>query len=746
MFRCFHLILAVGALSLLCLPIPAIADDPPPVVPVGLDAYRHWELWPFQRIGVRTYLRSTYDRYGGNEGADASHFLYQLGEDDSVALDVAGPGVLYFARFNHWHGSPWHFVIDGSDHVVQESSTSDPNHPVFGSTFLPPNVFPEPIAYTWSTTHGADLIGVPMPFESSLQIGYSRTHYGTGYYIFQQFVRGIPLSQPIQSWDGVTPPDKDVLDLVSRAGSNLVPAWDSDEGRKQGINQFSAGPFDLGKDNYKTVETLEPAAPRIIRSLEFSVPRAEAVDFGKAHIRITWDDRNKPSVDTPLALFFGAGTLYNRDNREFLVKAFPVNIRFDADRVHLACYFPMPFFRSAKFEMTGNGESDLTDIVMTTTSQPFDAKPDQVGYFHATYHDQGVATPGHDLILLDTAKTEGGGDWSGSIVGTSFIFSDQANLTTLEGDPRFYFDDSQSPQVQGTGTEEWCGGGDYWGGQNLTLPFYGHPTGARDAQAAINGQDKIESAYRFLLADLMPFGKNAVVGLEHGGTDESAEHYQTVAFWYGLQAASLVKTDSLKVGDSASEKAHKYSSPTSSPPYFITSRYERGVDHLNGIEIYPQQTDKGRTMTGMSEFTIKLTPDNLGVMLRRKLDYSFPNQRAEVYISDTDGVKPPVWKLAGVWLTAGSNSCVYSNPRDELGFALHNVETSNRRFRDDEFLVPRDLTQGQSAVHVRVKFISATIPLFPGYSQQKMAWSEIRYDVYCFVMPKFTFAGSSSNR
>ena len=151
-------------------------------------------------------------------------------------------------------------------------------------------------------------------------------------------------------------------------------------------------------------------------------------------------------------------------------------------------------------------------------------------------------------------------------------------------------------------------------------------------------------------------------------------------------------------------------------------------------------------MTGMSEFTIKLTPDNLGVMLRRKLDYSFPNQRAEVYISDTDGVKPPVWKLAGVWLTAGSNSCVYSNPRDELGFALHNVETSNRRFRDDEFLVPRDLTQGQSAVHVRVKFISATIPLFPGYSQQKMAWSEIRYDVYCFVMPKFTFAGSSSNR
>ena len=46
-----------------------------------------------------------------------------------------------------------------------------------------------------------------------------------------------------------------------------------------------------------------------------------------------------------MALFFGAGTLYNRDNREYLVKAFPVNVRFDAEQVHLACYFPMPFFR-----------------------------------------------------------------------------------------------------------------------------------------------------------------------------------------------------------------------------------------------------------------------------------------------------------------------------------------------------------------------------------------------------------------
>jgi len=34
--------------------------------------------------------------------------------------------------------------------------------------------------------------------------------------------------------------------------------------------------------------------------------------------------------------------------------------------------------------------------------------------------------------------------------------------STRSKDPRFFFDDSQTPQAYGTGTEEWGGGGDYW--------------------------------------------------------------------------------------------------------------------------------------------------------------------------------------------------------------------------------------------------------------------------------------------
>ena len=299
--------------------------------------------------------------------------------------------------------------------------------------------------------------------------------------------------------------------------------------------------------------------------------------------------------------------------------------------------------------MRGNGDSDLADIAWSVRYQPLDAPPSHIGYFHATYRDHPQPARGQDLVLLDTREAEGGGDWSGQFVGTSLIFSDRANLTTLEGDPRFFFDDSQTPQAQGTGTEEWGGGGDYWGGENMTLPFAGHPTGARSAAQAKNEEDKIESAYRFLLSDLMPFGKNALIRLEHGGTNESTEHYQTVAYWYGRRGATLVKTDTLQIGDVASEQSHRYSSPQASQPYEITSRYEWGPDTLSikkvKTEIYPAHTDRGRKTSGSSEFTLKLDPNNLGVLLRRKLDYAFPNQRAEVFIAAADSND---WKPAGV--------------------------------------------------------------------------------------------------
>jgi hypothetical protein len=65
------------------------------------------------------------------------------------------------------------------------------------------------------------------------------------------------------------------------------------------------------------------------------------------------------------------------------------------------------------------------------------------------------------------------------------------------------------------------------------------------------------------------------------------------------------------------------------------------------------------------------------------------------------------------------------------------VQTSNRRFRDDEFLIPRRLTEGRSAIRVRLRFTPVARPLFPGQPfPEKPAWTEFRYRAYAFVLPR----------
>lgn len=721
-----------------------------PQIPVGSDSYLMWGKWPHQRIGARAYMRSTYDRSGGNEGSDASHFLFVNEEEFNVTLDVRGEGFLYFARFNHWHGSPWHFVVDGKDNLVQETGTMDPVNAkkvLNDSEFFPSSAFPKPLNWTWATTKGSDLIGTPISFKESMRIAYSRTCYGTGYYIYHLFADEGNLSRPIRTWALNQVPEKEVLDLLSRSGTDIAP---------KDIKKIT-GKIKLNKERILLSDI--KAQTSVIRAFRLTIPMYKAIDLERLHLKITWDGSEYSSIDAPLCLFFGAGTFYNRDEKEYLVKAFPINIRYDYSnkKIELGCYFPMPFFSSAKFELSGI-TPDNTEISYEIRYEPLTLPANHNGYFHATYKDIPKPEPGKDMIFLDTEGIEGQNEWSGSFVGTSIIFSHDGVLNTLEADPRFFFDDSMSPQAYGTGTEEWGGGGNYWGGENMTLPFAGHPCGVgRDISKAKHKKDLIESLYRFLLADMMPFGKRAVIHFEHGSENLSTEHYESVAYWYGLPAPSLIKTDEIDIGNLISEKEHGYYSPDASAVKSIFSRYELGIDgfpnrpmesipgyiKLMGKEIYPEHMEDGRNTVGTSEFKVKLEPDNKGVLLRRTLDYSFPNQKAEVYIADadmgtvqtTDNVK---WDSAGIWYLAGSNICLYSNPPGELDLRKVKLQISNRRFRDDEFLIPSKLTENRSMIWVRIKFVPDIQELYPGISFPRSSWSELKYQVYSYVIPRFS--------
>jgi len=602
-----------------------------PVIPIGFDAYRMWDQLPLQRIGARAYMRSTYDRFGGNEAADASHFLF-ANEDN--------------------------------------------------------------------------------------------------------------LSRSIQSWNINNVPDQDVVDLISLAGTDIAP---------KNIN-IKSGKLKLNKK--RLLLSNIKSSSSTIRALKLTLPLDKAIDLERLNLLVTWDNSQRPSIDVPLCLFFGAGTLYNRENKEYLVKGFPINIRYDYanNKVELSCYYPMPFFKSAQFEIASINPND-TEIHYEIRYEQNTIPPHLSSYFHATYQDIPEPELGIDMTFLDTRGVEGHDEWSGNFVGVSFIFSHNGVLNTLEGDPRFFFDDSKTPQAYGTGTEEWAGGGDYWGGQNTTLPFAGHPVGVgRNINEIKNEKDLIESAYRFLIADLMPFGRRAIIRFEHGAENLSNEHYESVTYWYGLPTPSLVKTDSIDIGDIASENNHSYYSPQASEIESISSRYEWDISPPSNTPTYMKED--GRHTQGFSEFTVKLDPDNLGVLLRRTLDYSFPNQTAVVYVSDvneiiTDNIEQKndsKWEEAGIWYLAGSNTVFYSNPKGELEKRELRTKTSNCRFRDDEFLIPARLTKKRHEIRVRIKFIPDYQHLFPKFPfPKKSAWSELKYDVFSYVLPNFPLKNKSTN-
>jgi hypothetical protein len=264
---------------------------------------------------------------------------------------------------------------------------------------------------------------------------------------------------------------------------------------------------------------------------------------------------------------------------------------------------------------------------------------------------------------------------------------------------------------------------------------------------------------------MMPFGKRAIIGFEHGGENLSTERCEAVTYWYGLPAPSLIKTDVVDVGNIESEKMHAYQSSQASAVSSTTSRYEKGIDKFPnapwgmetdkipgyldkiGKEIYPAHEEDGRFTRGVSEFNVKLDAGNVGALLRRTLDYSFPNQTAEVYIADVSGGQARntastsdnlEWEFAGVWYLAGANTAIYSDPAGELDNRLLRTKTTNRRFRDDEFLIPAKLTVQRSAIRIRVKFIMNDQLLFPDFPFPKeSAWSELRYAVYSYVLPQF---------
>jgi hypothetical protein len=639
----------------------ASVHTPPPLY-LGLDAYRHLDKLSYLELGDRVEGASTADPGGSN--ADNTHIARILPDGEHVLFDQLGPVIMTFMRMQETYGGPWHLSLNG--HFTTTISTSDLGQ--INPSGSPASSFPYPLSLNPQESQGSSIVATSIPFQQGMQ-WTSQGANGNFYALY----RKLPYGSALPTWNA-NQPVHDVVRLLRCAGNDIAP---------QSLTR-QHGNLSLAAHHETPVMTLN--GPAQIRALEFQVSPQEMVAFGNARLLIYWDGQTQPAVNAPLKFLAGDGAgIYFPQNRP-LVQGLMAGIsRAQNGSMDLHLYWPMPFSSHARILLLA--DSPITGVQWSIGYEPFHDPPQWWGTFHATYTSVPHPQPGQDMTFLDVTG-------SGKLVGTVINFS--APSGTLEGDPHIYLDDSLTPQIAGTGTEEWGLGGNYWnGGQQVSLPLGGLPGSINNPPGTnIDGA----ALYRYLVADSIPFNRRLVVRWEHGGVDQSRLPYRATMLWYGTPAQTALLSDTLTPAAPTSRLSHHYSAVGEQTGQ-LTAAYEYTVNA-------PLITETGTTLTRSASFTMQLDPRNVGAFLRRTLDDCTPNQRANVYIDN---------RFAGTWYDAGASR----------GLA---IDGHRRCWRDEDFPLPAALTAGKSSVQVRFVFQPTTNP-------QNSDWTAFRYSMYSFILP-----------
>ncbi len=460
-------------------------------LPYGLPLMARFDLLPMLR-DTRCFQDSSYDPSGGN--GDADHYFKKEG-NKAILADIKGPGCIY--RF--WSANAaGHLKIffDGEDAPRIDCPMQD----LFVGKVAP---FVEPIVGHRS---GGWYCFFPMPFQKSCRIEV--TDPG-GLYYHVQYQR-FPDATPIRTFTReLTSEDKDALQVVlaqwRSLGQNPYTAQLTNYQDVKAKTRTASGITRLEAGQSKTFATLSGAGE--VTGLHLAVVPADRQSLRQTLLRVYWDGAAKPAIESPVGDFFGVGF---GDKR---MVSLPTAMRDSG----YSCYWPMPFARSARFELVNTGKTDLSLVSYRIESQKLDKPLANAGYFHAQWHRQ-TTVAGEYFHILDVKGR-------GHYVGEHTDMQGDRGIGFLEGDEKVYVDGETFPSIYGTGTEDFYTGGWYFDQGPFNLAYHG----------ATIKEDNISrvSAYRFQIQDCVPFRHDFKIDIEHGGTnDYPGAVYSCVAYWY----------------------------------------------------------------------------------------------------------------------------------------------------------------------------------------------------------------------
>jgi len=585
--------IAGGLLMVACFCTPLRAQDsddgPSPVRSARLADL------PLLPRGVSVHQISSHNKKGLN--GDSQWHLYTDDRGDAVIFDAVGPGC---AR-SIWgtdiqEDAVFRFYLDDDEEPRFEIDMLDfykGKHPLFPA----PLVSFEKRGY-WGERPFAGNCFVPIPFAQRLRIAV-KGKFEFYHVVYERYPHGTA----VETFTGKE--DRAILmDAFQRLGE--APA-----GLDEGTESVAA--FD-GIDPLEEIVLLESDQAGCIRAITLECDGSDAM-IGECEIRMTWDEHLLRDVSAPVGFFFGSAV------RATNMRTLPMRMeKLDEGRVRMTSWFPMPFWSAARVTLINRSSQRLGPLSATISVGAQEYPQDRSGYFTALYR-RGQTTYGRDWLFCESPGT-------GWFVGA--VQSMQGEHY-CEGDEHFRIDGAISPQINGTGTEDYylaC----FWSNREFNSPFANCVGDVRaEAGGTLKGAYTLPSCYSRFHLDAR---------IQHGGQSHIRSNYGSIAFYYLRKRPALVQTDYIDVGCRASEAMHDYKAPGS----VLTGVVEA---HPEGGYFQTSFCDEGRSHAkGAITLSVAVSGKNKGVRLRRRLDQKSPRQCARVFVDGT---------FAGTWYHPDGN-------------------------------------------------------------------------------------------
>lgn len=293
--------------------------------------------------------------------------------------------------------------------------------------------------------------------------------------------------------------------------------------------------------------------PAIITHIWMTLACEDLLYPRKVIIRAYWDDETEPSIEAPIGDFFGVGhgkvSTFNSAHLAMIATEPPLY-----NRAAFNCFFPMPFAKSARFEIHNECDRDIWAFFYHISYEEHLEGIDQtMGRFHAQWRrvnpckgwgDFSVADPyvafrtkEVDEPVWNTPNLDGKKNYlildaegEGHYVGCNLSVDNITNKSYTwfgEGDEMIFIDGEHfPPSIHGTGTEDYfccafCLPGKF------STPYFGISL-AGDPRN-LSGKWTL---YRYHIESPINFKKSIRVTIEHGHANNRYDDFASVAYWY----------------------------------------------------------------------------------------------------------------------------------------------------------------------------------------------------------------------